>query len=467
MASSYESFLESKTRKAIPSGFEVQSIDLNPNLFGFQCDLVRWALRIGRAAIFADTGLGKTAMQLSWADVIHRHTSSDVLILAPLAVASQTAREAAKFGIEARVCREGTDVRPGISIANYERLHRFDTSRFGGVVLDESSILKSYMGKTKQALIRSFEATPYKLACTATPAPNDYLELGNHSEFLGVMPSNEMIARWFQNDAMTCGNYRLKPHGERDYWRWLTSWGVCVSNPEDLGHDGSAYKLPPLDAEIVELSSEDCPPPEGYLFHTAEVSATTLHRVKRATAAERARALAEMVNADDPDEPWLIWCDTNYESDQIRPLIPGAIEVRGDDPPEIKESRLLGFVSGEIKRLVTKPEIAGMGLNFQHCNRMAFIGASFSFERFYQAVRRCHRFGQLRQVIVRVFSTDAESSILKTLLAKQEAFESMRRKMVEAVKEDQLEAIHGGRALRTFDRGRVVSLPSWLRSQTG
>jgi hypothetical protein len=458
--SEYQAFLQSKTRRATPIGFEVEDSDLNPMLFPFQRDLVRWALRIGRAGLFCDTGLGKTIMQLEWARWVNRATGKEVLIVCPLGVAAQTHREGIKFRIPATICREDSDVQPGINITNYERVHKFNCSRFGGVVLDEN-LLKSYMGKTKRMLIEAFARTQYKLSCTATPAPNDYLELGNHAEFLGIMPSNEMIARWFTNNTMKMCSYYLKPHAERDFWRWLTSWGVCVQSPEDLGHDGSAFVLPPLNVETIELNSEDCKPPAGYLFHTLNVSATTMHKVKRATSKERAGAVAYLIG-EDPGQ-WLIWCDTNYEADELTPLIPGATEIRGSDSVEKKESCLLGFAEGKIKRLLSKPEIAGHGMNFQSCHNMIFAGVSFSFERYYQAVRRCWRFGQTQPVNVYIVSTDAESSVLKTVLAKESAFREMKAKMIDAVREDQLESVHGGKRL-VESAGKVkIVVPKWLK----
>jgi DNA modification methylase len=442
----YSDFLESKLKRADATGFECD--DFPPGLFQWQADVVQWACRQGRAALFADTGLGKTAMQLAWAEAVCGLERGPVLILTPLAVARQTESEARKFGIgvPVRVIRDNSESGPGINICNYERLHRLDPSRYAGIVLDESSILKAYMGKTKRTLIESFRDTPYRLCCTATPAPNDHLELGNHAEFLGVMPSNEMISRWFVNDTMQAGGYRLRGHGAEDFWRWVSSWAVCISSPADLGYDDSAFTLPPLQHHLHMLDSDACPPPAGFMFHTGSVSTTGVHNVKRATAAERAAKAAELVSAK--AGPWLVWCDTDYEADALLEAIPDAVDVRGSQPLETKEERLAAFSAGQIGCLVTKPTVAGYGLNWQHCHQMVFAGASFSFEQSYQAVRRCWRFGQKSPVDVHVISTDAEAGILEVLAHKQELFQQMRDGMVAAVRETQLENLYGHRKLR-------------------
>jgi len=457
----YRDFLNRKLRRAEPVGFEPG--ELNPNLFAWQADLVRWFCRVGRAGCFADTGLGKTLMQLEWARqvVIRTLGLGKVLILTPLAVAQQTRREAGKFGLDVPVtiCREQADVQPGINVTNYERLHKFDPTAFAGVVLDESSILKAYTGKTKRRLLDAFRGTQYKLACTATPAPNDHIELGNHSEFLGVMPSNEMLTRWFINDSMVAGNLRLCHHGEADFWRWVTSWAACVTTPADLGHPDDQFRLPPLRRILHEISADNCPPPAGFLFHCQDVSATTMHRIKRATAAARAEEAAEIVGND--AEPWLIWCDTNYEADELRRVLPDAVEIRGSDAIEKKEEGLIGFSTGSIRQLITKPEIAGHGLNWQHCHKMVFVGLSFSFERLYQAIRRCWRFGQQRPVDVHVIATDAEASILETVDRKADAFEQMRQGMADAVRESQLESIYGKRTLREASKMKQIREDDW------
>lgn len=459
MKQDYTDFLDAKLCRAQPVGFE--PAELNSGLFEWQADLVRWFCRIGRAACFADTGLGKTLIQLAWAEQVCRHTGGKVLVFTPLAVAQQTAREAEKFGIESSVsvCREQSEATTDIVVANYERLHKFDSSAFAGVVLDESSILKSYTGKTKGRLVQLFRETAYRLACTATPAPNDHMELGNHSEFLGIMPSNEMLSRWFINDSMKCGAYRLRHHGKDDFWRWVTSWAACVSMPSDLGYDNGDFELPPLNRTVHEVSADNCPVPSGYLFHCQEVSATNMHSIKRATTDARAEKVKELVGGWEP--PWIVWCDTNYEADAVRKLLPEAVDIRGSDSVAVKEERLLGFSGGKILGLITKPEIAGHGLNWQHCNQMVFMGLSFSFERMYQAVRRCWRFGQKEPVNVHVVTTDAESSVMRTVDRKAAAFTEMRADMAEAVREGQLESIYGKHTLQEAPEVKETSEGNW------
>lgn len=439
---SYAEFLKSKLTTVKTSGFEIDDSAINPALFLFQRDIVRWALRLGKAALFEECGLGKTAQQLEWARLVASHTGGQVLILAPLAVSGQTVREGQKFGIEVRYVQEQADVGDtAITVTNYERLDKFDARHFAGIVLDESSILKAYTGKTKRAILSAFSDTPYKLACTATPAPNDHLELGNHAEFLDVMPSNEMISRWFINDSMQAGNYRLKAHAAADFWRWLTSWAVCISRPGDLG---AQYEMPGFDLPDLKLiehhtgiseATLDRTWADGKLLPDTKPSATTLHKVKRESlddrVAEAQRIVAEIAN----DEPVIIWCDTNYEADALKAAFPEAAEVRGNHSISTKEATLRGFSDGEIRMIITKPDIAGFGLNWQHCNQQVFVGVSYSFEKTYQALRRSYRFGQTKPVNAHLIYSEAEGSILTTLQEKQEAFREMQQQMNEAMAE--------------------------------
>jgi hypothetical protein len=308
-----------------------------------------------------------------------------------------------------------------------------------------------------------FSRTPYRYVFSATPAPNDYLEMGNQCEFLGVMRSNEMIARWFANNTMQAGGYSLKPHGAKDYWRWVSSWAACVSMPSDLGYPDDEYVLPPLNKIIHEISCDNCKPSTGMLFHAEEVSATNLHKIKRATAKNRAEKVADIIGSD--DEPWIVWCDSNYEADELKRLLLNAIEVRGSDSMDKKEDALISFSNGTIKQLITKPEIAGHGLNWQHCHKMAFVGLNFSFERPYQAVRRCWRFGQTKPVEVHIVTTDAEGGMLSTVSRKEEAFETMRRELQDAVKEGQLESIYGKRKLNEYRPKHAIQTPAWLATK--
>ena len=425
----YQEFIDSKKVATDSFGFTAQADEYG--LFDFQREIVEWALLKGRAAIFADTGLGKTAMQCAWADKVAKKTGGMVLILAPLCVSVQTVKEGLKFGIKINPCRSQDDLQSGINITNYEMLKSFDCSVFDGIVLDESSILKSYMGKTKQMIISSFENTPYRLACTATPSPNDLLELGNHCEFLGVMSSSEMIMRWFLNDTMNAGGYRLKNHAAQDYWRWVSSWAVCISSPSDMGYDGTSYILPNLNQEYVSVDVSDLPASDGQLFRTVEMSATSIHKEGRITAQRRAQAVADICN--DNELQWLVWCNTNYESEELLKLIPEAVEVRGSDTEKHKEFALNGFTDGIVRVLVTKPSICGFGMNWQHCSNMVFVGLSYSYEDYYQAVRRCWRFGQKNEVTVKVIAADSQRQILKTIQEKETMHNTMKHEMVKAI----------------------------------
>lgn len=461
----YKQFILGKQRTAQSFGFEADSI--NRQLFGWQAAVVRWAIRRGRAALFADTGLGKSLMQLAWADCIVREQSTRVLLLCPIGVRSQTIREACKFSIESQVvvANSQDDVRGnGIYVTNYEKLHKFDASKFDGVVLDESSLLKNYVSKTKRQLCDTFKDTRFRLACTATPAPNDHMELGNHADWLGVMPSNEMLSRWFINDTMNAGGYRLRKHAVSDFWAWVCSWALCISKPTDVGQqyaaDDELYRLPPLETNYVMVDYEE-PPPDGSLFATASVSATDLHSVKRGSAGARAAKVRELC---DDDEHHIVWCDTDYEADALCRALAGMdyVEVRGSHTESRRESALDAFTSGEKRIIITKPEIAGFGLNWQHCRRVEFVGLSYSYERFYQAVRRSYRFGQTRKVICNVINTEAEQSVLETVLRKQGQHEAMKAHMADAMRATQIANLTGELQREKYQPTLEMEVPAWL-----
>lgn len=455
----YQSFLASKRIAFEASGFTVAKADINPRLFDWQRDIVRWALKRGRAALFQDCGLGKTAQQLEWASHVHRRTHGRVLVLAPLAVASQTLREAGKFQIESPIAHvhEQADCIDGINVTNYERLHLFDCQSFAGVVLDESSILKGFTGATKRQLLTSFKDTKYKMACTATPAPNDLMELGNHAEFLGAMPSNEMLSVWFINDSMQVGKYRLRKHAVKDFWTWVASWAVCLSTPADLGGDDTGYVLPPL--RVYEHVVESGAAGPGMLFNMGGISATNVHQEKRAALPQRSAKVGEIVNAD--DSQWAIWCDTNYEADAIKAVVKDAIEVRGSDSDKHKEDAFDGFASGRYRNIITKAEIAGFGLNWQHCHKTTWF-AGYSYEKFYQAIRRLWRFGQNSPVDVHIVMTDAEQSIADVLRRKEQDHDQMKSEMAHAMREFQMDAVYGRRKLRKYTPAHAMEVPSWL-----
>lgn len=451
---SYEEFVAGKAVTAESHGFE--PTDLNSMLHPFQADIVRWACRKGRACIFADCGMGKTPMQVCWANNVHAETGGDVLIVAPLAVAQQTRREAEKFGYDVMVCRRQSDVRPGINVTNYEMLGHFDPSSFAGVVLDESSILKAYMGKTKRAIVDAFKETPYRLACTATPSPNDQMELLNHAEFLGVMESSKALSIWFIADQSQSGVYRLKGHAQDSFWRWVASWAVAMSKPSDIGdYSDEGYVLPPLHEvnEIVEVDQTiGC---DGELFRKVAMSATGYQREKKLTLKARCERASEIANGTDAQ--CVVWCYRNDESAELARLIPDAVEVRGNDSVERKECSISDFTSGRLRVLVSKPSIFGFGINMQNCHEMVFCGMDYSFESYYQAVRRCYRFGQESPVTVHRVLGETELAILQAVEGKRARHQAMTDSIAKRV----------GSAYREshFTIGEsadVVPVPDWM-----
>lgn len=425
MSQKYHEFLKSKRLVVKPSGFEPDGV--SEILFPFQKDIVRWACKKGKAAIFAGTGLGKTGMQLEWAHQVHQHTGADVLVLAPLAVAEQTAREGEKFEVVVHLCKTQSDVKPGVNITNYEKLSHFDAGHFAGIILDESSILKSFEGKVRTEIIEAFRDTPFKLACTATPAPNDHMELANHAEFLQVMSRPEMLATFFVHDGGSTSQWRLKGHAVKAFWEWVASWAVMMSMPSDLGYEDNGFKLPPMEIEQIVVDRT------GYVVKEAQ----TLQDRRRARTDSldlRVQKAVELVMSK-PDESWLVWCDLNKESDALKKAIPGSVEVKGADDPDYKTASLTGFAKGEIKILISKPSIAGFGMNFQVCHNQVFTGLSDSFEQYYQAVRRSWRFGQKEQVKVYVITSEKEGAVVKNIKRKERDFEAMLHGMISATQE--------------------------------
>lgn len=456
----YREFLNSKLPRAVEHGVACDESNLHGSLFDFQRHCAAFAVRLGRAGIYLDTGLGKTAIELAFADAALRFgETTHALLLAPLAVARQVEREAVKLQInDVRVIRSQADAKPGINVCNYDRLDKIDAQAFGVVVLDESSILKSFTGKTTATLISAFAGHRWKLAATATPAPNDHMELGQQAEFLGVMPSNEMLMRWFIADQTQMGRYRIKRHGERDFWDWMASWSRLAQSPDDLGFDGSRFVLPPLRVHR-HLVDADVKALEGTLF-AHDTSATGVHSIKRQTTDARADSIAALV-AYEPAEPWVIWCDTDYEADALIARIPEAVEVRGSHAVERKEDSLAAFAAGEIRALITKPSICGYGLNWQHVARMAFVGRTFSYEAWYQAVRRCWRFGQSRQVEVHIAVADGEDQIGRVIDRKSEDHARMKSAMRAAMLRSRGLAAS---ALSDYQPTHNGRLPAWLKS---
>lgn len=459
----YRDLIAASREEAAPAGLTAVPA-LHPALKPHQAHCVDFALRQGRAALFLDTGLGKTLASLDWARIVSEKTGLPVLMLAPLGVVQQHAREAARFGIDARVARQQGDIGPGINIANYDRLHLFDAAAFGGVVLDESSIIKSFTGTMTRRLMAFASGMRFRLACTATPAPNDHMELGQHAQFLGVMSSSEMLTRWFIADQRNMGRYRLKRAAINSFWSWVASWARCISTPSDLGFADDGYVLPALTRHkhvVVTDWSEDAGEDDGQfrLLRLPDNSATAIHREKRRSADARAAVMARLVAAE-PAEPWIVWCDTDYEADALRAVMPAASEVRGCHKAEAKEEALLAFADGEIRTLITKPGIAGYGLNWQHCARVGFAGLSFSYEAYYQAVRRCWRFGQQRPVDVHVACADTEEAIWQSIQRKSGDHSQMKDAMRAAMRS----AAEVRSTRHDYPFGRPIVLPSFMEA---
>ena len=422
----YKDFILSKAIVTEARGIDIPAANLNPMLFDFQRDIVRWALARGKAAIFADCGDGKTAMQLEWAEQIRRSTGGKVLIIAPLAVSAQTQREGDKFGIKVKICSEQADVTADmLNITNYEKLDKFTASEFVGVVLDESSIIKSFTGKIRNQIIAAFAQTPYKLACTATPAPNDYMELGNHSEFLGVMTRAEMLAMYFVHDGGQTSKWRLKGHAAGLFWKWLASWSVVVGDPKELGYDIGGFDLPELRVHQIIA--------DGETTVSDALTLTERREARRESLELRCRAAAEFVN--NSDEKWLCWCDLNDEADTLNRMIDRSKNVQGSDSPEYKSETMLDFAAGKLKCLITKPKIAGYGMNWQNCHNMIFVGLSDSFEAYYQAVRRCWRFGQKSDVDVYIIISAKEGAVKENIERKEAENAAMKRNLIELTKD--------------------------------
>lgn len=463
---SYEDFLKSKVIVAPESGFDVAPERMNKNLFEWQRDIVRWSLKKGKAALFEDCGLGKTIQQLEFAAKVCEHENKPVLIVAPLAVADQTRREGLRFGYEVTVCRTQKDVRNGINITNYEMLEHFDASAFGGVVLDESSILKNYSGTIRTEIIEMFRQTPYKLSCTATPAPNDYMELGNQAEFLGVMSRSEMLSTFFVHDGGETSKWRLKGHAEQDFWKWLATWAVVLTSPADLGYPDDGYDLPEkITTEHTVKTEQETAVGENVSMFTVTAKTLTERRdARRGSLEARCQRAAELV-AGKPDDQWLIWCDLNDESGTLAKLIDGAVEVRGSDNPDYKARMLNGFTVGDVRYLVSKPSIAGFGLNWQNCHNMIFVGLSDSYEMMYQAVRRCWRFGQKQTVEVHIVTSEAEGAVKENIERKERQAERMTAEMVQHTKDILEQEIRGTvKVSIPYNPQIKMILPDWLRS---
>lgn len=456
----YDEFVARKLTRAPATGLSVVP-SLNATLFPHQSDLVGWGLRRGRCAVFADTGLGKTAIEIEWA----RHIPGDVLILAPLAVAAQTAAEGLRIGGDVTVCCDGSDVRSGVNVTNYDRIHRFDASRFAGVVLDESSVIKHHDAKTLKTLLDAFRDTPFKLCATATPAPNDWTELGTHAEFLGVCTRAEMLSEFFVHDGGETQVWRLKGHARKPFWRWVASWAALVRRPSDLGYSDHGYALPPLNVhEHIMAADRASVTSAGLLFAEPASGLMERRNARKGSLDARVKACAERVNAS--DDAWIVWCDLNAESDALTRAIPGAVEIRGSDSVDVKEERLRAFSQGRIRVLVTKPSIAGFGLNWQHCANVAFVGVTDSWEAYYQAVRRCWRFGQKLPVNVHIYASEIEGAVVANLKRKETDAAVMAEQLSAETRDTVREEVRGTvRSTNVYAPTRRIVIPNWLETE--
>lgn len=454
----YRDFIAS--RAVAPQMRGIPAKEIAAPLKAHQREVIRFAMERGASAAFLDTGLGKSLIELEFARQCAEETGKPSLILTPLAVSGQMVREGQKFGIDARQIREQSQVGAGVMVANYERLGKLDPTCFGAVVLDESSILKSFAGKTRGMLMEAFDGARFKLCATATPSPNDHTELGNHAEFLGVMLREEMLSKWFINDTATASqDWRLKGHAVESFWQWVASWSRCATLPSDLGGDDAGYVLPEIDRRIHEVEADRTQDTQGMLFRIPEMSATSFHAEKRLTLRQRCELAAELANHG---EPVTVWCETNEESDLLSRMVDGAVEVHGSLDPDEKERRLLGFADGQYRAIVTKPKLAGFGVNWQHCAHAVFASISFSYEQHYQAVRRSHRFGQSQTVRNDIVIADTERSIWEIVNVKSKKHDEMKRRMSDAMRAAQSTVQRRVKYERALD----LAFPEWIKGDT-
>jgi hypothetical protein len=447
----YNEFLKQKEIKHKPSGFDIDVKTINDSLFDWQKEIVKMSVKSGKSAIFADCGLGKTLMQLEWSKLI----GGKNLILSPLAVSEQTKTEGVKFGYDVNICESKADVTTGINITNYEKLHKFDCSVFDSIVLDESSILKNYSGSTRNQIIQSFFHTPYKLCCTATPSPNDFTEIGNHSEFLNVMTRTEMLSMFFINDTSDTGTWRIKGHAKDNiFWKWLSSWAMVLRKPSDIGFSDNGFELPPLNIleEIIPFT--------GYEYSFVCEYAKTLNERRQArneSLFDRVKRSADLCNTS--KDQWIVWCNLNDESKALASNINESVEITGSNSDDHKKKTMLDFIHGKIKVIVTKPSIAGFGMNFQNCHNMAFVGLSDSFEQYYQAVRRCWRFGQTKEVNAYIITGEKEGAVVDNIKRKESDMSVMFQNMIVHMKEFNC---YKKRGVSEYKPSKTMGMPSWM-----
>jgi superfamily II DNA or RNA helicase len=451
----YESFVNSKSKASKDSGFE-PNLSRYP-LFDYQVPITKWCCRRGRAALFADTGLGKTIMQLAWADQVAKHTNIPVLVVAPLAVSEQTIDQGAQFGIEVERYQGDEVSGPKIIITNYEQLHKIHESMFSGVVLDESSILKNSDGKTRRMITSMFSQTPYRLSCSATPSPNDFMELGTQAEFLGIMSQVEMLAMFFIHDGSDTSKWRLKGHGKKKFFEWLATWAIFITKPSDIGFDDTAHDLPELvfHEHIIDSGITDG------LFAPIATGLLERNRARKDTVQARVEEAATIANGI--KGKCLVWCHLNDESERLKSEIDGGVEVKGSDSPEHKTKSMVGFAKGDVNKLISKPSICGFGMNFQACNHMIFVGLSDSWEQFYQAVRRCWRYGQKKPVHVHIISADVEGAVLTNIKRKEAQHKQLMKEMLAIMRDKTLAELGCATQEKTeYKPENKMELPIWV-----
>ena len=456
----YNEFLKGKELKSIKAGFDANESLLPDLLFDFQRDIVNWACKKGKCAVLIGTGCGKTVIQLSWADQVYHHTGKNVLIVAPLAIVNQTVREAEKFGIgKVHICRTQDDVKDGLNITNYEMVEHFNVSSFVGVVLDESSILKNFTSRTTVEFTEWFQQTPYKLLCSATICPNDFTEIGTSAEFLGIMSRSEMLATYFVHDGGKTSDWRLKKAGVSKFWEWFATWAICFTNPNELGYDVEGYNLPELNYHTILTKSKV----DDYeMFVRVAETLSERREARKESIGDRTDTAAELANNN--DDQWLIWVDYNDESKIVTDKIPDAVEVKGSDTPEYKAEMSLKFANGDIRCLVSKASILGMGLNYQRCHQQIFCGLSDSWERFYQAIRRSWRFGQTKPVDIYIILSEKEVSVLENIKRKEIQNQEMQKQMTALMKEVTLSEIrHTTRITTDYKPDREFVMPAFLK----
>lgn len=454
----YSDFIVTKSQQHMDAGFEANESLFPTAIFPHQSACVKYACKRGRAGLFLDTGLGKTITQLTWAHQVLNHTNQSVLVLAPLAVASQTEREGAKFGIKAKQVSNQSEITDsGIYVTNYEKLSHFDADKFSGIVLDESSILKGMMGKVRQQITDFASVIPYRLSCTATPSPNDFMEIGTQSEFLGVMTQIEMLAMYFIHDGGDTAKWRLKGHGRAKFFEWMATWSIFLTSPSDIGFDGSSYVLPSLYLHQHTVETE----PEDSLFVEPAQGLLERNRARKESVYDRCKKAADIVNAI--DDPIMVWCNLNDESALLKQLINESVDVKGSDSPEHKTRSMLDFADGKIKCLISKPSIAGFGMNFQSSHHAVFVGLSDSWESYYQAIRRQWRFGQKNDVYVHVIAADTEGAVVDNIRRKDDQHKQMMASMMAIMKQYIEREVFGARLNKTeYDPQVEMTIPYWI-----